>query len=133
MAHRPGLDHSSQPSVRRRLDLAGIGVAGLCAIHCVATILFVSGLGIGGHFLLDPHIHEFALVFAILIAGIALGWGFARHRRKGPFVIAAAGIGFMMFALAVGHSIEEAVLTFIGVALVAAGHLANLRSIAIGN
>ena len=39
------------------------------------------------------------------------------------------GLSFMGGALAVPHGVEEAVLTIIGVTLVAAGHLLNLRGV----
>lgn len=89
--------------------------------------MLVAGLGLGGTFLLDPAIHKIGLVLATLVAGIAIGIGAIRHRRAAPFVVAMTGLSFMGGALAVGHGMEEAVLTIIGVVLVAAGHLMNLR------
>lgn len=115
--------------LRKRLDQFGIGLAGLCALHCAASILIVSGLGIGGHFLLAPEIHEVGLVLAVIAAAVAIGWGVWRHRRPAPAFIAVVGLSFMGGALAVGHGSDEAVLTIIGVTLVSLGHLMNLRGI----
>lgn len=115
--------------LRRRFDQLGIGLAGLCALHCAASILIVSGLGIGGHFLLAPEIHEVGLVLAVIAAGVAIGWGVWRHRRAAPAFIAVAGLSFMAGALAVGHGSDEAWLTIIGVTLVSLGHVMNLRGI----
>jgi hypothetical protein len=42
-------------------------------------------------------------------------------------VVAMTGLSFMGGALAVPHGTEEAVLTVIGVSLVAIGHILNLR------
>lgn len=115
------------PSFRMRLDRAGIVLSGLCLLHCVASIAIISALGIGGQWLLAPEIHRWGLAIACVIAGVAIGWGAIRHRRRAPFVIAMTGLSFMGGALAAPHGIEEAVLTIIGVALVSLGHILNLR------
>ncbi len=114
-------------SASRRLDRFGIVLSGLCAVHCVASIVVVSALGIGGQWLLSPAIHRFGLVLALIIAGVAIGWGALRHRRAAPFVIAMTGLSFMGGALVAPHGVEEAVLTIIGVTLVSLGHILNLR------
>ncbi len=62
-----------------------------------------------------------------IIAGVAIGLGALRHGRRAPFVVAMTGLTFMGGALAVGHGVDEAVLTVIGVTLVAIGHLLNVR------
>ena len=115
-------------SIRERLDRAGVVLSGLCAIHCVASLVVLSGLGIGGSFLLAPIIHEVGLAVACVVAGVAIGWGAIRHRRAAPFVIAMMGLTFMGGALASEHGMQEAVLTIIGVILVSTGHVLNLRS-----
>ncbi|MEO0871681.1 MAG: MerC domain-containing protein [Pseudomonadota bacterium] len=112
---------------RQRLDQFGIGLAGLCAVHCVATVLIVSGLGVGGHFLLAPEIHEIGLALAVVAAALAIGWGAWRHRRPAPILVALVGLGFMTAALLFGHGPQEAVLTIIGVTIVSIGHVLNMR------
>ena len=113
--------------IRRRFDRAGIFLSGACALHCLLSILLVSGLGLGGELFFAPDIHRVGLVLATLIAGVAIGWGALRHRMAAPFVIAMTGLTFMGGALAVPHGVKEAVLTIIGVALVSLGHILNLR------
>ncbi|MGB3166862.1 MAG: MerC domain-containing protein [Alteraurantiacibacter sp.] len=115
------------PWIRGRLDRVGVLLSALCLLHCVAGIVLVAGLGLGAGFFLDPVIHKIGLVLATLVAGVAIGIGAVRHRRAKPFVVAMTGLSFMGGALAVGHGYEEAVLTIIGVGLVALGHLLNLR------
>ena len=115
------------PTIRGRLDRAGVLLSSLCAVHCVLGIVIVAGLGLGGGILLDPAIHRIGLLLATLIAGVAIGIGAVQHRRALPFVVAMTGLTFMGGGLAVEHGVEEAVLTIIGVTLVAAGHLLNLR------
>ena len=117
----------SFPTIRGRLDRAGMVLSSLCAVHCVLGIVIVAGLGLGGGILLDPAIHRIGLLLATVIAGVAIGIGAIQHRRAAPFVVAMTGLTFMGGGLAVDHGIEEAVLTIIGVSLVAAGHVLNLR------
>ncbi len=115
-------------SIRGNLDRAGITLSALCAVHCLATLVLVSALGLGGELLADPIIHEAGLALAMVVAAVAIGWGALRHRRAGPFVTAMTGLTFMGGALAVPHGYDEAVLTIIGVALVSLGHILNLRA-----
>lgn len=115
------------PSIRGRLDRAGMALSGLCVLHCLASIAIVSALGIGGEFLLSPAIHRIGLAVALVIAAVAIGWGAVTHRRAAPFVTAMMGLTFMGGALAMPHGAGEVVLTIIGVALVSLGHLLNLR------
>jgi hypothetical protein len=114
-------------TIRHRFDRLGLMLSCLCAVHCVLGVVLVLGLGLGSSLLLDPIIHEIGLLLATLVAGVAIGLGALRHRRAAPFVTAMTGLSFMGGALAVEHGVEEAVLTVIGVTLVAAGHLLNLR------
>lgn len=110
-----------------RLDRLGVVLSSLCLVHCMLGLVLVAGLGLGGAFLMDPAIHRFGLVLATIIAGMGIGAGALRHGRRGPLMVAATGLGFMAAAIGVGHGVGEAVLTVIGVVLVATGHILNLR------
>lgn len=123
-----GIMQLSAPLIRRFLDRAGIWLSSLCLLHCLATILLVSVLGLGGQLLLSPEIHRYGLAMALLIAAVAIGWGALRHRKAGPFVTAMMGLTFMGGALAVPHGFQEAVLTIIGVTLVSIGHFLNMKA-----
>lgn len=125
---RPEPLFASRTTLRRRLDQIGIGLAGLCAVHCLATLVVVSALGLGGHFLLEENIHRVGLLLALVVAAVAIGWGLWRHRRMLPFAIATTGIAFMAWALVVPHGTDEFVLTLLGVTLVSLAHWLNLRS-----
>ncbi len=122
----------SRTSFRRRLDHIGIGLAGLCAVHCLATLIIVSALGLGGamggHFLLDENIHRVGLLLALGVAGVAIGWGLLRHRRPMPFVVAMIGLALMGWALLIPHGTNELLLTMVGVGLVSFAHLLNIRA-----
>ncbi len=124
------LPPASRSSLRRRLDQIGLGLAGLCAVHCLATLLVISALGVGGHFLFDENIHRVGLALALAVAGVAIGWGLLRHGRVLPFVIALAGLALMAVALLVPHGANEFLLTLAGVVLVSLGHFLNLRAAA---
>lgn len=113
--------------IQGRLDRIGVLLSCLCLVHCVLGLVLVAGLGLGAGVLLDPAIHRVGLVLATLVAAVAIGMGALRHRRATPFVVAMTGLTFMGGAIAVGHGTEEAVLTVIGVLLVATGHILNLR------
>lgn len=123
------LPPAGRTALRRRLDQFGIGLAGLCAVHCLATLVVISTLGLGAHiFLFNENIHRVGLALALVVAGAAIGWGLLRHRRVLPFAIALGGLALMAVALLVPHGVDEFLLTLAGVALVSAGHLLNLRA-----
>ena len=124
----PALLSASRTSFRRRLDQLGIGLAGLCALHCLVTLMLISALGLGGHFLLTENIHRIGLLLAVGVAAVAIGWGVLRHRRMLPFGVATAGLAIMTAALLVPHGTNELLLTLVGVALVSVGHWLNLRA-----
>ncbi len=116
--------------MRDRFDRLGLLLSGLCAAHCLATLALVAMLGMSGGFLLDPALHRFGLALAVGIGAIALGFGLARHGRREPIAIGAAGLGLMALALLTGHGPGEAVLTIAGVSLVAVAHWRNVRHLA---
>ena len=117
------------PWIRGRLDRVGMFLSCLCAVHCVTGIVVMAVLGLGGGWLLNPDLHRWGLVMATIIAGVAIGVGAIQHRRAAPFVVAMTGLSFMGGGLAVPHGVEEAVLTIIGVSLVALGHVLNVRGL----
>jgi hypothetical protein len=121
---------ASQSTIRHRFDRFGLILAGLCALHCAATAMIVATLGIGVQFFASPVIHEIGLLLATVFAAIAIGGGAMVHRKTAPTLLAVAGLGLMGAALTVPHGLTEIVLTVVGVMLVSAGHLLNLRAAA---
>ncbi|MEQ1497660.1 MAG: MerC domain-containing protein [Novosphingobium sp.] len=113
--------------IRNRLDRVGVLLSGLCALHCLAGLLLVAGLGLGGEVLLAPAIHRAGLALAIAVGAVTLAMGVMRHGDPVPLQVGAAGLGLMGLALFVGHGTEEAVLTIVGVGMVGWAHLRNLR------
>jgi len=118
---------SALTAIRDRLDRAGMILSGLCAVHCVLGIVLVGVLGLGGETLLAPAIHRIGLGLALAVGLISLGFGVLRHGRVAPLVIGGIGLALMAAAIVVGHGMAEAVLTILGVGLVALAHLRNLQ------
>jgi len=108
-------------------DRLGVLVSGLCLVHCLSGLVLVAFLGIGGGVLLNPAIHEIGLAMAVVIGAAGLGLGVLRHRRYGLLALGASGLALMASALLVHHGPREALLTMLGVTLVAGAHLLNLR------
>ncbi|WP_017664527.1 MerC domain-containing protein [Porphyrobacter sp. AAP82] len=122
------LPPANRTIARRRLDQLGIGLAGLCALHCLLTLVVVSALGLGGHFLLDENIHRVGLLLALAVAALAIGRGMLRSGRRLPFAVALGGLALMGVALLVPHGTDEFLLTLAGVAIVSAAHWLNMRA-----
>ena len=118
---------SALARIRGKLDRFGMVLSGLCMVHCVAGVVLVVGLGLTGGLLLNPAIHRVGLLLATLTAAIAIGLGALRHRGRAPVAVASLGLAFMGSGLLVDHGVKEATLTVIGVSLVAAAHVLNLR------
>lgn len=114
-------------SIRDRMDGFGVVLSGLCAVHCVLGVVLVGVLGLGGQALLSPEIHRYGLALAVVVGIVSLGFGVARHGRIEPMIIGGLGLTLMAAALFVGHGLPEAVLTIMGVALVALAHIRNLH------
>ena len=115
------------PSIRTRLDRLGVALSALCAVHCVAGVVLVTLLGLGGGVLLDPRIHEWGLALAVGVGIIGLGYGALRHRCISSLVIGGIGLALMALGLVVPHGVAEALFTVAGVSLVATAHIRNLR------
>jgi hypothetical protein len=113
-----------------RLDRLAIGLSGLCLAHCLATAVFVALLASAGGVLLNPHIHEIGLTFAILLGAIALGQGVLKHGYAMPVWVGSLGLGVMAGAMTLDHDGGEVVCTIVGVLILALGHDLNRRAVA---
>jgi MerC mercury resistance protein len=111
-----------------RWDGLGLGVAGLCLVHCLATSVLLALFASVGGALFSPIIHEIGLVLALLFGVIALARGVIQHGFMLPAAIGALGIGVMAGALTLPHGGMEIVYTIVGVAILALGHDLNMRA-----
>jgi MerC mercury resistance protein len=111
-----------------RWDGLGLGIAGLCLVHCLATSIILALFAAAGGALLHPAVHEVGLVLAIGFGVLALGQGILQHGFLLPASIGALGIGVMAGALTLPHGGVEITYTILGVGLLALGHVLNHRA-----
>lgn len=79
------------------LDSVGALSAGLCAVHCVVSGLWLAvlpGLGLG--LLLDPRLEQLFLSSALSVGAVAFSHGWFRHRRREPMLRFASGVGVLV-------------------------------------
>lgn len=110
------------------LDRFAIGLSALCAAHCITTAIAIAALASFGGVLLNPLIHEFGLVLAIVLGAVALGTGVLRHGYMMPFATGCFGLGMMAGALSLGHGDGELFATLVGLMVLALGHDLNGRA-----
>ncbi|MEQ1688578.1 MAG: MerC domain-containing protein [Sphingopyxis sp.] len=109
-------------------DRAGIGVAALCAAHCITTAIVVTALASFGGVFLNPAIHEIGLVIAVVLGAIGLGSGIIRHGYMMPFATGSFGLGMMAGSLSLPHGSGELLATLVGLMVLALGHDLNFRA-----
>lgn len=112
------------------IDRLGIALSGLCAVHCVASLLFVAMLASAGAALLDPIIHEVGLALAMILGVVALGRGAMEHRSLVPAIVGSIGLLGMAAGLMLPHGSTATFFAIGGVSLLALGHLLNRRAAA---
>ena len=112
-----------------RWDGVGIGLSGLCAVHCVLMPLVLALLP------LWPIVETFAewlhpvlALPVVLVTVAALQDGFRRHASTG--VVLVLGLGMLLVLLAaLGHDVlgatGEVAMTLAGSSLLLAGHWLN--------
>jgi len=110
-----------------RLDRIGVIVSGLCMVHCLAGLFLIGMLGLGGEVLLNPAIHRVGLILAVAIGAATIGANALRHGHRLPLMLGAAGLLLMAGAILADHGAGEAVMTIAGVAMLASGHIVNMR------
>jgi hypothetical protein len=118
----------SQPVSRFRLDRIAMTLSGLCAVHCVATVVLLGMLASAGGLLGKPIIHEVGLTLAMIIGAIALGRGIREHGFFLPSAVGVVGLAIMGFAMTMRESGYEPVFTIVGVLILALGHRLNMMA-----
>jgi len=110
------------------LDRSALALSGLCLIHCLAGSLLLTMFAASSGFL-GHNVHLFGLLLALPIAAIALWRGLLVHGRIAVAILGAVGILLMGGSLLIAHGgLGEIVLSVVGVSLLAAAHLWNLRA-----
>ena len=115
------------------LDRAAISLSGLCLVHCLGGTLILAVLSSTGGFLFSHQIHAIGLLLAAPLAAVALWRGVRSHGRWLVAVLGAGGIAAMAGAVMEPHGQQaEIAFTVVGVALLGAAHVYNLRARATG-
>ncbi|MEQ1726164.1 MAG: MerC domain-containing protein [Sphingopyxis sp.] len=118
-------------AIHNRAHLAdrwGIGLAALCAAHCITTAIVVTALASFGGVFLNPVIHEVGLAIAVVLGAIGLGTGIIRHGYMMPFATGSFGLGMMAGSLSLPHGSGELAATLVGLMVLALGHDLNFRA-----
>ena len=115
-----------------RLDRVAVGLSGLCAVHCVATVILLGLVASAGGLLGKPIVHEVGLSLAMIIGAIALGRGVRDHGFLLPSAVGVVGLGTMAYAMTLHESGLEPPLTILGVMILALGHKLNMKAAAQG-
>ena len=111
-----------------RLDRLAMGLSGLCAVHCVATVVLLGVVASAGGLLGKPIIHEAGLSLAMIIGAVALGRGIREHGFLLPSLVGVVGLAIMAYAMTLHESGLEPAFTIIGVSVLALGHRLNLMA-----
>lgn len=109
-----------------RLDRLAISLSGLCAVHCVGSVVLLGLLASAGGILGKPIIHEVGLSLAMIIGAVALGRGVRDHGFLLPSAVGIVGLGVMGYAMTLHETGLEPALTIVGVCILAMGHRLNL-------
>lgn len=127
---------SAAARVRRLLppawdDLVGMLLSVLCAVHCVATVLFVTTLttlGLAGA--ADPRVERAMLAAAMAVGAMVLGHGALVYRRRlplVPFFVGVAALAVVRPRLPEG-SPWELTAVVVGALGIVGGHALSYRS-----
>lgn len=122
--------NDSSAKSRGILDIAAIGLSGLCLVHCLALPIFVAGLpflaGLG-----DEHFHAEMLWVVLPVSTIALALGYRRHRSLLVWQTGIPGMLLLVLGGTVAHSLygltADRSLTLLGALVLAAAHYINTR------
>lgn len=123
-SHRAIPHHHSGTS--HLADKIGIGLSGLCLLHCLLTpilILLIPSMSVGGHDMV--HVALFAVLPFVALAAFVPG--FKRHHDKRVFYWALPGIALIAIGAVVldGQMLAETGSTILGSLLLIRAHLLN--------
>lgn len=107
------------------LDVASMGLSGLCVVHCLALPFLVAALPFLGVFSQNDLVHQVLISIAAPLSVLAL-WRSGGWRK--PMVLAPMVAGLLMLAAAAfipDFEPVEATMSVVGAILVAAGHTVN--------
>jgi hypothetical protein len=122
--------NNSSAKPRGLLDIAAIGLSGLCLLHCLALPIIVAGLpflaGLG-----DEHFHAEMLWIVLPLSTLALALGYRRHRSLLVWQTGIPGMLLLVIGGTIAHSmygvVADRALTLLGALVLATAHYMNSR------
>ncbi len=109
-------------------DLFGVGLSGLCLLHCLLTpvLLAFGGAGFISSWLGAEWLHYLLLapISLLLMWSLPLSW--IKHNNCKPLLIGAIGFSLLLISLVVPGFAEQ-VLAVVGGLAVIGAHLFNRR------
>ncbi len=112
-------------------DRIGTTASFLCAIHCALLPFVLAALPLMGlEFLADHRFERGFVLFACMLALVALVRGFRRHQQPLPLLLAIPGLALLVLGVTWAESnataLHSALVTSGGL-LLASAHFVNLR------
>lgn len=104
-------------------------VSAACMVHCAVLPVAVVALPavVGRWERVEGPLGWGFLAVAVVVAGVALARGFARHRHRFPLVSGASGLMALAAAERLGESALAAAVALAGGGALLAAHLVNRR------
>jgi hypothetical protein len=123
----------SSPANRRTIpsaDFLGVWASGLCVVHCVLTPVLLSFSAVFAHLLpSDEKVHRSLAAGIAMIGGIALFYGYRKHRRVRIPLLMAIGLGFIFAGAWWGDRLPshraEVAVTMVGSGFMITAHRMN--------
>lgn len=108
----------------RLADRVGVSLSGACALHCLATPLFVTVLSVTP---LGEEIEGPMIAIALALAAVTFSAGFVRNTTILPLLLLVTAAPLMIASRCFHHPVLETSLLVAGAILLSIGHVVNLR------
>jgi MerC mercury resistance protein len=118
----------SQPPVRSRTDRAGIVIATLCFVHCVAGPGLLTFAGLASVINISERFEVLFLLGSAAMGALALFPAYRRHHgRLSCLAMFGAGFAVLLVRRHIGGSLLEPASVLIGASLIVGAHVLNVR------
>ena len=121
---------SNYQDVKTMWDKIGVGLSGLCLVHCLVLPVIAMALPWLSHWIEDERVHLLFAAVTVPVAAIALIPAFLKHRRWPTLSLGMIGAGLLLLG-ALGHDLIghewEHVATICGGFCLVVAHISNYR------
>src|SRR3712207_2961021 len=112
------------------IDQLAVSLSGLCLVHCLLGTVLLAILSAASSFAFSHEIHSVGLLLAAPLAAVGLWRGVKVHGYWQVAMLGALGLLLMICGVFATHGhAAEVSLTVLGVTLLAAAHLYNIRTL----